>query len=307
MQEHKKSGYCIKPVGIDTLWVALRSFQLREEVQSWQNPGVRKVDLRPDSPLVILFPPWRFRLQRRVIIQIIGVAEMNADTILKLLSGLVSGDPLELAVYRVDCTVDVVGHSVDDFRSSITVARKRQSCEFADYSSGNSQKRRYETLTFGSRNRDQIKLYDKETELRKVHKVTGPLPSPWTRLERTYMKSGVPKKLANVGLLLMNGPSFDPFFGITVNSFLNVNHEALFGVKGFKLNQRQNAAWTLHLIERYGMTEARKLINAEKRDANRYMALVHEMAATFSTPLPSAPELAIGFRRAFCAQLFPDD
>src|SRR5436305_7319280 len=55
-------------------------------------------------------------------------------------------------------------------RKAMSVVQKRRSSEYQGFDSSNLQTKQFQTLSFGSRNRDQIRFYDKETQLRNVEK-----------------------------------------------------------------------------------------------------------------------------------------
>src|SRR5262249_961026 len=155
-------------------------------------------------------------------------------------------------VYRVDLTADWIGNTLDDFRRSLRVRRKRNSTQFnnpnREVESLEAQRHEsglYETLYFGSSKcNDFLRVYDKEAHLRKAGKIPSGVtaPSPWVRLERVLVGDKVPSNLKTLGALFENGGIFDPFAEVEVGAVHNASQQKIYEWDG-PLNQRMNAAW----------------------------------------------------------------
>lgn len=281
----------LQPCGLDTLHLAVaqtvpftRHFEgLRKQLA---RTG-RKEDYRSlGLPVVMLNPLYGRKASR--ILQIVGVGNMGKAAITDILRSVVEWQPLDLRIYRVDLTADWIGSTLADWRKSVRVRRKRNSTQFQNpnrpvesLEAQRHESGRYETLYFGStKSSDYLRVYDKTAQLRSTGNATPGVvvPSPWVRFERVLAGDKIPDELKTLGALLQNGSAFDPFGHVEVSAAYDVSANHIYEWAG-PLNQRMNAAWTLHMIQTCGRFEAARRIRAEQRKPKELFDLLDRILA----------------------------
>jgi hypothetical protein len=308
----------VQPCGLDTLHLAIgqtlpftRQFEsLRKQLPR----SGRKEDYRPlGLPLVMLNPLYGRKASR--ILQLIGVGHMDRAAIMDTLRTVVEWQPLDLRIFRLDLTVDWIGSTLEDCRRSVRVRRKRNSTQFRNpnrtadsFEAQRHESGCYETLYFGSsRSNDYLRVYDKEAHLLKTSKITTgvSVPSPWVRFERVLAGDKIPDELKTLGALFHNGPAYNPFADVEVSAAYDVSQEQIYEWNG-PLNQRMNAAWTLHMIQTYGRFEAARRIREEQRRPKDLFGLLDRILADVAVEMPTPADLTARYQSSFQRQLFGD-
>lgn len=308
----------LQPCGLDTLHLAVaqtvpftRHFErLRKQLA---RTG-RKEDYRSlGLPVVMLNPLYGRKASR--ILQIVGVGNMDKAAITDILRSVVESQPLDLRIYRVDLTADWIGSTLADWRKSVRVRRKRNSTQFQNpnrpvesLEAQRHESGRYETLYFGStKSSDYLRVYDKTAHLQSTGKATPGVvvPSPWVRFERVLAGDKIPDELKTLGALLQNGSAFDPFGHVEVSAAYDVSANQIYEWEG-PLNQRMNAAWTLHMIQTCGRFEAARRIRAEQRKPKELFDLLDRILADVAVQMPTPSDLTTRYRSSFQRQLFGD-
>jgi hypothetical protein len=303
----------INPIGLDALYLYLAPARLSREFANIRRqlprPGQRREDYRPLGLPIILHQPDNPKWRK---VQFTDVSGMDHNAILDTLRQVTDLNPLDLRVYRVDLTADMMrSASIDRYRESVRVLGKRNSVQYWNPNRTTdrheAQRREYgpcEALYFGSpKSDDFIRIYDKAAQLRKTSDPSAKLPTPWVRFERSYVRKGVPPELRTLRDLFNNGASFDPFACVEINPSFDVSPEIIYEWDG-PLKHRQNAAWALTLIRKHGRAEASRIIRSEYRDPRKVFALLESILGELAIPMPTAADLTKRYQFSFQAQLF---
>lgn len=178
------------------------------------------VDLRPHGFSALLYLDSRETGSNKLVMNRAG--GLPYKHVLGQIGALFDGDILGLKVMRIDMAVDVVGYSVEWFRTHVAVRRRQCRGEIGT-AYRTDVRRGVETLYFGKRP-NLFRIYDKIAQLRteghrrnRLGALSHPVEEPWTerttvtRIERQYGGNRIPEQLATLGKIQPDALGINPF------------------------------------------------------------------------------------------------
>jgi hypothetical protein len=194
--------------------------------------------------------------------RIVNIFECNPNklhrgksTLDQLLERLFQGK-MFLKTSRIDLNADIVDVSVDFFRRSLRIPRKRKTTEFAlqDLSTASYSNRGVTGFYIG-RSPSLFRVYDKRLEMKSLGENVDSIPPIYTRLEWEYRHRKCPIRSASELSLLKDLRPFDSLEILDVGSGYDFHNELDTSLRRYTFNQ---------LAADYGAHEAARILNGKR-------------------------------------------
>jgi hypothetical protein len=180
---------------------------LKSEYQAIRRKAVsryykERIDLRQVGIDAVLYRYCRFNGTHKV--SVLQSARMSPPQMAAVIGQIFEHDPWLLRIARIDLAVDVPHVPVEWFRMHMYVPRKRQIKVIGV---------KDETTYFGS-GADQIRLYDKQAELRNKRQRADIEGLVLTRIERQLRSGRIPREFTTLRDVMNNAVTFNPLASI---------------------------------------------------------------------------------------------